>query len=167
MEPPLAPILPFRKVERPKARERNPTCIPRVSIRPAAGSFSDVQILETIDWVVPTARAPLRKGMFIAQVEGPSMEPDIPSGAWCIFQRPWLTTKPGEIGIFQLHETPDPDTGAHVTVKKYAPTLTRDPEGNKLLGGTLEPSNPDFKPIRITPGVRPYAKLIEVLHWPP
>jgi hypothetical protein len=163
MEPPLAPILPFRKVERPKAREKDPTCIPRVSIRPAAGSFSDVQILETIDWVVPTARAPLRKGMFIAQVEGPSMEPDIPSGAWCLFQRPWLRPKSGEIGVFQLHEATDPDTGAHVTVKKYAPTLTRDPEGNKLLGGTLEPSHPDFKPIRITPGVRPYAKLLEVL----
>jgi SOS-response transcriptional repressor LexA len=101
--------------------------------------------------------------MFIARVDGPSMEPVIPNGAWCIFKRPWLNPKSGDIGIFLLHQATDPDTSARVTVKKYTPTFTRNQEGEKSLGGTLAPSNPTFKPIPITAGVRPYAKLIEVL----
>jgi len=161
-EPPLVPILPFRKVERPKPKEKFRTCIPLESIRPAAGAFSDTQVREPVEWAAPTARTPLAKGMFLAQVEGASMEPDIPRDAWCIFQRPWLSPQSGEIGIFQLHEATDPDTGAHVTVKRYAPTTTRTPEGAHL-GGTLTPSNPAFHPIPIVGGVRPYAKLIEVL----
>ena len=165
IEPPLAPIipLPFRKVDRPKPKDKYRTCIPVESIKAAAGAFSDVQERAPTEWAEVTASTPLAKGMFIAQVEGHSMEPDIPHGAWCIFQRPWLTPKSGEIGIFQLHESTDPDTGAHVTVKKYAPTTTRAPEGHPHLTGTLTPTNPTFTPIPITEGVRPYAKLIEVL----
>jgi SOS-response transcriptional repressor LexA len=163
VEPPLAPILPFRKVDRPKPKDKYRTCIPVESIKAAAGAFSDVQERTPTEWAEVTTSTPLAKGMFIAQVEGHSMEPDIPHGAWCIFQRPWLTPKSGEIGIFQLHESTDPDTGAHVTVKKYAPTTTRAPEGHPHLTGTLTPTNPAFTPIPITEEVRPYAKLIEVL----
>jgi hypothetical protein len=65
--------------------------------------------------------------------------------------------------ILQLHESTDPDTGAHVTVKKYAPMTTRAPEGHPHLTGTLTPTNPAFTPIPITEGVRPYARLLEVL----
>jgi SOS-response transcriptional repressor LexA len=163
IEPPLAPILPFRKVDRPKPKDKYRTCIPVESIKAAAGAFSDVQERTPTEWAELTTSTPLAKGMFIAQVEGHSMEPDIPHGAWCIFQRPWLTPKSGEIGIFQLHEATDPDTGAHVTVKKYTPTTTRAPEGHPHLTGTLTPTNPTFTQIPITDGVRPYAKLIDVL----
>jgi hypothetical protein len=77
-----------------------------------------------------------------------------------------LTPKAGEIGIFQLHESSDPDTGARVTVKRYSPTRTRTPDGEPHVGGALTPSNPAFKPIAITEGVDAYAKLIEVLKDP-
>ena len=120
--------VPFRKVDRPKPKDKYRTCIPVESIKAAAGAFSDVQERAPTEWAELTTSTPLAKGMFIAQVEGHSMEPDIPHGAWCIFQRPWLTPKSGEIGIFQLHESTDPDTGAHVTVKKYAPTPPAPPK---------------------------------------
>jgi hypothetical protein len=162
-EPPLAPILPFRKIIRPAAEEKFRTCIPLESIRPAAGAFSDTQVRDPVEWAAPTASAPLAKGMFIAQVKGSSMDPDIPRDSWCIFQRPWRTPKAGEIGIFQLHEAADPDTGARVTVKRYAPTFTRTTEGEPHLGGFLCPSNPEFRPIPITEGVLAYARLVAVL----
>ena len=79
-----AKVVPFR----PRTVELAPgdryiTCVPLVPLKAAAGGFCDPQHMEDDDfeWVAVSSRHPLRKGMFVAQVVGKSMEPAIRDGA--------------------------------------------------------------------------------------
>ena len=62
------------------------------SLKSAAGAFSDDQGgfatvgTESDEWVSLPDRH-LEEGMFVAQVVGDSMEPEIPSGSYCLFRR--------------------------------------------------------------------------------
>ena len=84
-------VIPFRprKVE-PAPEKRYVTCVPLVPLKAAAGAFSDPQYIEDdgLPWVEVASRHRLRKGMFVAQVVGKSMEPTIPDAAWCLFRAP-------------------------------------------------------------------------------
>jgi len=162
IEPPLAPILPFRKVERPSKADKYKTCVPLINVKVAAGEFGTLQERQIEAWVVPSCRRKVAKGMFVAAVIGHSMEPDVPAGSFALFQGPWLTPKAGEVGIFTFTEASDPETGAHATIKKYHPDLIPSEDGVSL-GGTLDPTNPEFCPLPIREGVRPWARLVEVL----
>jgi hypothetical protein len=66
-------------------------CVPLGSLKSAAGAFSNEQAgfamvgTESDEWVsLPDKH--LEKGMFVAQVVGDSMEPDIPNGSYCLFR---------------------------------------------------------------------------------
>ena len=67
----------------PPAEQRYATCLPLVPLKAAAGAFGDVQHVEDDDfeWVEVESGRRLRRGMFVAQVVGKSMEPTIPDGA--------------------------------------------------------------------------------------
>lgn len=155
-------LLPFTRAPNPKPSDKFTRCIPLENLRIAAGGFSEHQEREVVDWVVPSASIPLARGMFVAQVTGRSMEPLIPDGAYCVFQRPWLKPAPGQDGVFVGLEEADPDLAARATVKRYSPRWSMR-DGERQLGGTLDPLNPDFRPLPITEDVRPYARLIAVL----
>ena len=66
------------------------TCVPLVPLKAAAGTFSNPQHIQDdeFEWVEVASRHRLRKGMFVAQVVGKSMEPAIADGAWCLFRAP-------------------------------------------------------------------------------
>ena len=74
---------PTLTVVRPEPGERYGTCVPLVPLKAAAGAFGDPQHVrdEDFEWVAVQARRRLRPGMFVARVEGRSMEPAIPDGA--------------------------------------------------------------------------------------
>ncbi|MBI4529623.1 MAG: hypothetical protein HY695_37975, partial [Deltaproteobacteria bacterium] len=162
----VANILPFRRV-RPAWGDRYKTCIPLLSVKAAAGGFSEDQDVNAADWVEIKTSLPLRKGMFVAQVVGHSMEPVIPDGAYCVFQFKAPQLKTDMIGLFQLHAAEDPETGGRFTVKRLKMATSRDPEGGLRRVATLVPENPAFKPIPVEgEDVKFVAEFLEVLEEP-
>ena len=165
-----AKVVPFRpRTVEPAPEDRYVTCVPLVPLRAAAGGFSDPQHIEDDDfeWVAVESRHRLRKGMFVAQVVGKSMEPAIRDGAWCLFRAPVEGTRQGKIVLVQLLDATDPETGQRYTVKRYKSEKTQEGDSWRHEKITLEPVNPDFEPIVLTGAeegeLQVIAELVEVL----
>lgn len=156
----------FRRV-RPSYEERYERAVPLLSLRAAAGGFSEGQRPEFEDWAeVPTARA-LRKGMFVARVEGHSMEPVIPDGAYCLFRYPVLELKDGMLLLVEHHGSVGSDSGGRYTVKRYRRVVASGDDGGRHLGARLEPLNPEYDVRELSPEsgneFRPIAAFVEVI----
>lgn len=163
-------IVPFRPpTVEPKPEDRYVTCVPLVPLRAAAGAFSDPQHIEDDDfeWVQVASRRRLRKGMFVAQVVGKSMEPAIPDGSWCLFRAPVEGTRQSKTVLVQLRDATDPETGQRYTVKRYKSERAEEGGSWRHEKITLEPVNPDFRPIVLTGAdegeLQVVAELVEVL----
>lgn len=165
-----AEVIPFR----PRTVEATPeehyvTCVPLVPLKAAAGAFSDAQHIEDdgFEWVKVKSRHRLRKGMFVAQVVGKSMEPAIPDGAWCLFRAPVEGTRQGKTVLVQLRDASDPETGQRYTVKRYESEKVSDGDTWRHAKITLKPVNPDFDPIVLNSEdegeLQVVAELVEVL----
>ena len=165
-----ARVLPFRpRTVEPAPEDRYITCVPLVPLKAAAGGFSDPQHIEDDDfeWVAVQSRHRLRKGMFVAQVVGKSMEPAIRDGAWCFFRAPVEGTRQGKIVLVQLRDVTDPETGQRYTVKRYKSEKATAGDSWRHEKITLDPVNPDFEPIVLTGTAEDefqvIAELVEVL----
>lgn len=164
-----AEVLPFRRLEeRPAAADRYRDCVPLVPLAAAAGAFGQPQFVdesEEFDWVRVKTRRRLRKGMFVAQVVGKSMEPKIPDGAWCLFRSPVTGTRQGRTLLVQLRDAVDPDTGQRYTVKRYESRKVE--RGDSWRHGRIRlvPVNREFAPIEVEEEdeVQFIAELVEVL----
>ena len=163
-------VIPFRpRTIDPKPADRYVTCLPLVPLKAAAGAFSDPQHIEDdgFEWVVVESRHRLRKGMFVAQVVGKSMEPAIPDGAFCLFRAPVEGTRQGKTVLVQLRDATDPELGKRYTVKKYSSEKVVDNDTWRHERITLKPVNPDFEPIVLTGRdegeLTVIAELVEVL----
>lgn len=159
------------RVELPKPAERYVTCLPLVALKIAAGAFGDPQHIEDDDfeWVTVDPRRGLRRGMFVAQVVGKSMEPAIPDGAFCLFAAPVEGTRQGKTVLVQLRDKKDPETGERYTVKRYESEKVPDEESWRHARITLKPANRDFAAIELTGGegdLTVIAEFIEVLGKP-
>ena len=163
-------VIPFRpRTVEPASEERYVTCVPLVPLRAAAGAFSDPQYIEDGDfeWVEVASIHRLRKGMFVAQVVGKSMEPTIPDAAWCLFRAPVEGTRQGKIVLVQLRDAIDPDTDQRYTVKRYQSEKAEAGDSWRHVKITLKPVNPDFEPIVLTGAddgeLQVIAELVDVL----
>ncbi|MBW0181487.1 MAG: DEAD/DEAH box helicase [Vulcanococcus sp.] len=107
----------------PAPEDRYVNCLPLIPLKAAAGLFSDPQLIpedsEWEQWVFVEAGRKLRRGMFVAQVVGKSMEPRIPDGSYCLFSTPVEGSRQGKIVLAQLRTETDPESGARYTVKRY------------------------------------------------
>ena len=141
----------LRLVE-PHPAERYATCVPLVTLKAAAGAFSDPQHIDDGDfqWVTVETSRRLRPGMFIAQVTGRSMEPTIPDGAYCLFAAPVGGTRQGKTVLVQMRDGVDPESGERYTVKRYESEKTDDEDSWRHSSITLKPTNPEFEPIVLT-----------------
>ena len=165
-----AKVIPFlpRTVE-PAPEDRYITCVPLVPLKAAAGTFSDPQHIEDDDfeWVEVASRHRLRKGMFVAQIVGKSMEPAIPDGAWSLFRAPVEGTRQGKTVLVHLRDAADPETGQRYTVKRYKSEKSTQGDSWRHEKITLEPVNPDFEPVVLTGAdegeLQVIAELVEVL----
>jgi SOS-response transcriptional repressor LexA len=139
----------------PRPDERYVTCLPLIPLQVAAGAFGEPQHTpdapEPEDWVAIDTGRKLRRGMFVAQVIGKSMEPKIPDGSFCVFATPVEGSRRGKIVLVQLRDQRDPESGARYTVKYYESEKTTDPDGDwRHVKITLRPANRDFVPIVLT-----------------
>ncbi|MBM4223440.1 MAG: hypothetical protein FJ167_01315 [Gammaproteobacteria bacterium] len=165
-----AKVIPFRpRTVEPKLEERYVTCVPLVPLKAAAGAFSDPQHIEDdgFEWVAVEPRHRLRKGMFVAQVVGKSMEPAIPDGAFCLFRAPVEGTRQGKTVLVQLRDATDPETGQRFTVKRYESEKVERGDSWRHERITLIPVNSEFEPIPLKGKdegeLQVIAELIEVL----
>jgi len=124
------PTFPFR-VLKPEEVIAYRNCIPLLDLKIAAGDFSGEQSLEAslpgdnvrdrslATWVaLPDAFRP-RKGLFVAQVVGESMNRRIPNGSWCLFSARSVGSRQGKVVIAYHREIADSEYGGHYTIKIY------------------------------------------------
>lgn len=163
-------VIPFRpRTVVPNSAECYVTCVPLVPLKAAAGAFSDPQHIEDdgFEWVAIESGHRLRKGMFVAQVVGKSMEPAIPDGAYCLFRAPVEGTRQGKTVLVQLRDATDPESGQRYTAKRYESEKVADGDLWRHERITLKPLNPDFKPIVLTGNdegeLQVIAEFVEVL----
>ena len=163
--------LPSRlRIVEPRPEDRYVTCVPLVPLKAAAGAFGDPQHIEDdgFEWVAVESRHRLRRGMFVAQVVGKSMEPAIPDGAYCLFRAPVEGSRQGKTVLVQLRDAIDPETSQRYTVKRYeSEKATKDDGTSWHLRIVLKPLNPEFKLIVLTVDdegtVDVVAELVEVM----
>ena len=163
-------VLPSKlQIVEPKPEERYETCVPLVPLKAAAGSFSDPQHIEDNDfiWAAVDTRHRLRRGMFVAQVIGKSMEPRIPNGAYCLFVAPVKGTRQGKTVLVQMRDAADPESGQRYTVKRYESEKAGDGDSWRHTKITLKPVNAEFEPIILTGAddgeLQVVAEVIEVI----
>jgi len=128
--------------------------LPLVTLAAAAGHFLDNRPIATEGWV--EVQGKLRRGMFVARIEGRSMEPRIPSGSYCIFRAeadggPLAGSRQGKIVLAALHDSADPEDGGAYTVKVYRRLGAVSVAGERTQRVQLESLNPAFAPIRLPP----------------
>ncbi|MDE2758588.1 MAG: S24 family peptidase [Acidobacteriota bacterium] len=158
----------LRLVE-PPAEQRYSNCLPLVPLKAAAGAFSDIQHVEDddFDWVAIESTHRFRRGMFVAQVVGKSMEPDIPDGAYCLFRAPVEGVRQGKTVLVQMRDDTDPESGQRYTVKRYRSEKVADGDSWRHTRISLNPINTDFQPIILTNAeegqFQVIAEVVEVL----
>ncbi len=158
------------RLVRPQPAQRYVTCVPLVPLKAAAGAFGDPQNMrdENVEWVEVNTHRRLRRGMFVAQVVGRSMEPAIPDGSYCLFSTPVEGSRQGRTVLVQLRDSIDPETGERYTVKQYRSEKMSAEEGTwRHIKISLKPINKDFEPIELTAEdegtVEVIAEMVEVI----
>ena len=166
----LPPTLPPRlRIVEPQPSERYSTCVPLVPLKAAAGAFSDPQQIDDDEfaWVAIETGRRLRRGMFVAQVVGKSMEPAISDGAYCLFAAPVGGSRQGKSVLVQMRDAADPESGERYTVKRYESEMAGDGDSWRHTNITLKPLNSDFEPIVLTGAdegaLQVVAEVVEVL----
>jgi SOS-response transcriptional repressor LexA len=175
VDPGTAVLLPFRHIT-PKAGDHFKTCVPLTTLRAAAGAFSEEQmgfdelVSWAQDWVTWDSHPAFEEGMFVARVQGKSMEPEIPDGAYCLFRQPRAGSREGRRVLVWHSGISDPLTGGHYTVKVYHSEKAIEGDEWTHIKIVLKPINADFEPIVLTAkdegDVRVLAELAAVLPQP-
>ncbi|MFH1283800.1 MAG: type I restriction endonuclease [bacterium] len=92
--------------------------LPVYSLKAAATGFGKEGHVEVLGWKKVNNKR-LNKDMFIAQVEGKSMEPTVPDGSFCIFRFERGGTRNGLVVLVESRLVTDPETNHKFTVKRY------------------------------------------------
>jgi len=158
------------KFVRPSAEERYVTCVPFIPLGAAAGAFSAPKFIEEGDWEWVEVDIPhsLHEGMFVAQVVGHSMEPQIPDGSYCLFSSPVEGSRQGKTVLVQLRDAIDPETGERYTIKRYESEKVEEEGGTwRHVKISLLPINSEYEPIELSVEdegqVKVIAEMVEVL----
>ena len=147
-----SPVQPFR------------THLPLYSLRAAAGKFgADEEVeAEEEDWVRAPEGLRLTEGMFVAHVEGRSMEPRIPDGSLNIFRGPVVGSRQGKIVLVELIGRARKVHRETVHQREIAPAGEDEWRHERIR---LEPLNPEYEAFDLSPDQIKYviAEWIQTL----
>ncbi len=129
---------------------RYTTHVPVYDLDVAAGGWGPEGIPEVIGWIRVPDQQP-SPGMFAAQVSGRSMEPRIRNGAWCLFAPCPAGSRQHRLLLLQVNTDVDPEGGGRYTVKRYHSTKHIDEEGWQHQTIELQPLNPEYQTIYVSP----------------
>jgi len=125
--------------------------VPIYDIKVAATNFTDPQFYEEFSWAELPMQVTPKRGYFIAQVIGESMNKKIPNGSYCLFSQDEGGSREGKIVLVESTKIEDSDFGSGYTVKVYhsVKQIGEDQWSHKSI--TLKPlsNNPDFKDIEL------------------
>lgn len=159
--PPPPPERPFRIVSREEVVPFE-NAVPVLELAAAAGRWSGEQEVdgfqdaaehpERFEWAeLPDYYRP-RPGMFVAKVEGESMNRTIPNGTWGLFRLNPHGPREGKIVLVQHRQIQDTDLGGHFTVKRYRSEKEHLPDGTWRHKSILlhpESDREGYEPIEI------------------
>ena len=118
------------------------THLPRYSLAVAAGPFlTNPEDIEAEEWLETPADLKLEEGMFVARIQGHSMEPKIPDGSLCVFRRNVVGSRNGRLVLVRNSELADDN---QYTVKRYRSEKRVTEEGFQQTRIRLESLNPDY-----------------------
>jgi SOS-response transcriptional repressor LexA len=135
------------------------THLPRYSLAVAAGKFLENQEVEEEVWDEAPSDLRLTKELFVARIQGRSMEPKIPDGSLCVFRRGVIGSRQGRL---VLVEQLGGGANDRYTVKRYASEKIQREDGtwshDKI---TLIPLNPEFESWTLDPEEEKFRILAE------
>lgn len=118
------------------------THLPRFSLAVAAGPFlTNPEEIQAEEWLETPPDLHLDEGMFIARIQGQSMEPRIPDGSLCVFQRKVVGSRNGRLVLVRNSELADEN---QYTVKRYRSEKAVAEEGFRQTRIRLESLNPAY-----------------------
>ena len=93
--------------------------VPVFDLRIAAGDFTEPRAVDDCDWVALPDPFVAKKGYFVAQVVGESMNRRVANGSWCLFRADLGGSRNGKIVVVQHRAIQDPELGGGLTIKRY------------------------------------------------
>lgn len=118
------------------------THLPRYSLAVAAGPFlTNPEDISAEEWIEAPPELSLDSDMFVARIQGRSMEPRIPHGSLCVFRRNVVGSRNGRLVLVRNSELADDN---QYTVKRYKSEKTVGEEGFVQTRIRLESLNPDY-----------------------
>jgi len=140
------------------------THLPRYSLAVAAGKFLENQEVTEDGWEEAPSDLRLTEELFVARIQGRSMEPKIPDGSLCVFRQSVTGSRQGRL---VLVEQLGGGANDRYTVKRYASEKAQREDGTwaheKI---TLVPLNPEFESWTLEPEeerFRIVAEFVRVL----
>lgn len=129
------------------------THLPRYSLRVAAGKFLENQEVAEESWIEAPADLRLAPEMFVARIEGHSMEPMIPDGSLCVFRAGVTGSRQGRLVLVENLET---SGNNRYTVKRYSSVKSRDAGEWRHQRIHLESLNPEYPSWDLDPDEEKY-----------
>jgi phage repressor protein C with HTH and peptisase S24 domain len=118
------------------------THLPRYSLAVAAGAFlTNPDDIRAEEWVEAPPDLQLDPDMFVARIEGRSMEPRIPHGSLCVFRRNVVGSRNGGLVVVRNSELADDN---QFTVKRYKSEKSVSEDGFVQTRIRLESLNPAY-----------------------
>jgi len=145
-----APALPAGMRQTISAGRRYRDSLPVWDLAASAGFWSAEQQPEERGWVRVEGMT-LKAGMFVGQVCGHSMEPQIADGAWCVFRPCPAGSREGRLLLVQLRTGVSDDAAGRFTVKRYHSEGSVTAEGWEHRVIQLQPLNSDYPVIDLQP----------------
>lgn len=139
--------------------------LPLYSYRAACGKFGDGAAVEPQGWIRVGGLNGRNERLFVLRVQGRSMEPKIPDGAYCVFEAPEIAVeREDRVLLVQYRGAADPETGGAYTVKRFVSKSSDSGLGPEI---ELKPINNEFKAMRFTSkealALKPIAEFKRVL----
>jgi SOS-response transcriptional repressor LexA len=126
------------------------THVPLYSLRAAAGNLGEEMSVEAEDWVPAPEGMRLSPDLFVAHVEGHSMEPRIPHGSLNLFRLHPAGSRQGKILLIERFGIAD--RTARYTIKRYTSIKRQTSEDEwEHERIRLEPLNPEYEPWDVEP----------------
>ena len=118
------------------------THLPRFSLAVAAGPFlTNPDEISAEEWLEVPPDLKLDDDMFVARIQGHSMEPRIPDGSLCVFRRGVVGSRQGRLVLVRNSELADDN---QYTVKRYKSEKAVTEEGFLQTRIRLESLNPAY-----------------------
>lgn len=137
--------------------------LPLYSLKAAAGLWKENQSVAVEHYIDPPRGIRASDNLFVCKVVGKSMEPGIPDGAYCIFERYQAGSRRGQVVLAEGTGISDPEFDVRYTVKRYY--SEKEPISEDEWRHTkieLRPDNRDFPVIHVTPEDEESIRIIGV-----